>query len=63
MFMDWTKRNKFQFPKFIYRFNKIPTKISANFCGQIILKLTWKRKGMRNTKTILTKCKMVDQST
>ena len=37
----------------------IPTKISANFCGQTILKFIWKGKGTRITNTILGKNKML----
>ena len=47
--------------KLIYRFNIIPTRISADFFveNKITLKLIWKFKGPRITRTVLKKRKKI----
>lgn len=48
-------------PKLKYKYNAIPTKISATFfvdVEKIILKFIWKKNGTRKAKMILKKVKM-----
>lgn len=54
------------FPKLIYRFNAILTKIPAGFFvdnNKLILKCVWKDKGTRITKTIGKIIKLEDSQT